>query len=207
MPCCRPARSRARIGPRSVPHAAADSQDGFPRAVTTHAGRAPHTTAAPSGSQKRSGIAATPPFASQTTPAFLKQRARAQGCRRARPGRPAEAPRGSTERTRRIGTTYSVMRSEHDDARTPSLSLSREAVALTRLGLAARRGRRRDLRRRGGHAAWAVKCWCSFRRLWVVAIRRHSVLAADLPRRAKRMKPRLCLVLPKIGSISCARCL
>jgi hypothetical protein len=35
--------------------------------------------------------------------------------------------------------------------------------------------------------------------LWVVAIRRHSVRAADRPRLANRVKWRLCLVWPKIG--------
>jgi hypothetical protein len=43
-----------------------------PRAVAIHAGRAPHTTVASSDSQKRSAIAAMPPFPRQTTPAFAE---------------------------------------------------------------------------------------------------------------------------------------
>jgi len=42
-------------------------------------------------------------------------------------------------------------------------------------------------------------------RVCVVTISRHSVRAADLPRRAKPVKA--AVVLPKIASMICARCL
>jgi hypothetical protein len=53
----------------------------------------------------------------------------------------------------------------------------------------------------------SLKCRWSLRRLCVVAMSRHSVRTADRPRLWNVVNPRVCLVVPKIGSISCARCL
>jgi hypothetical protein len=61
----------------------------------------------------------------------------------------------------------------------------------------------RVVRRGGGRqaAAGALVCRQSLRRLWAALMRRHSDLAADLPRRKKRSMRRLNLVSAKIGSI------
>jgi hypothetical protein len=53
--------------------------------------------------------------------------------------------------------------------------------------------------------AGAIQWLWSFRRLWVAAISRHSDRAAALPRRRKRVIPRLCLICPKTGSMLCRR--
>jgi hypothetical protein len=46
----------------------------------------------------------------------------------------------------------------------------------------------------------------SLSKLWVAVISRHSARHAPRPLRWKRSMPRLCLVLPKIGSIITERC-
>jgi hypothetical protein len=84
-----------------------------PRAVAIHAGRAPHTTVASSDSQKRSAIAAMPPFPRQTTPAFAEVAS-------ARAGLPPRSPWTTRERlaqrpsdarfamtSRRVGRAFS----------------------------------------------------------------------------------------------------
>jgi hypothetical protein len=53
--------------------------------------------------------------------------------------------------------------------------------------------------------AGAIQCWWSLSRLWVAVISRHSECTAARPRRLNCLKPRLCLICPKVGSIDCAR--
>ena len=48
--------------------------------------------------------------------------------------------------------------------------------------------------------AAAIRWLWSFNRLWVAVIRRHSARHADLPRRRKRVMPRLNLICPNTGS-------
>src|SRR4051812_49670391 len=55
--------------------------------------------------------------------------------------------------------------------------------------------------RRRGQVTVAVKCWWSLRRLWVVAISRHSVRAAARPRREKRVNRRVCFGGPENGFV------
>jgi len=52
----------------------------------------------------------------------------------------------------------------------------------------------------------AIQWLCSFSRLWVAVVSRHSDLAAALPLRKNRSIRRLNLICPNTGSIVVVRC-